>query len=219
MTMTEPGPANPIYGELARNWKWMLGLGILMIVLGVVGLAMANALTIVSVLYFGVLALIAGIAQLIDAFKYKGWKSVGGHVLVGALYVIAGVVMIALPVQSAWWLTLLIGASFIVSGVFRVIMAFQSGARTGAFIFLILSGIVSVALGVLIFSIVDLPSQEALASIESAGAWFSEWGWILGTFVAIELLLHGVTLAALALAAKKGGEAGAPPAGGTTVST
>ena len=78
---------DPVFGTLPFNWKWMLGLGILMAILGVVGLGLTYSLTIVSVLWFGILAVIGGVAQLVDAFKYAGWKSVAAHVLVGLLYV------------------------------------------------------------------------------------------------------------------------------------
>lgn len=195
---------DPTFGAMPLNWKWMLGLGIVMAVLGVIGLGMTYALTFISVLWFGVLAVIAGVVQVIDAFKYSGWKSVVWHVLLGLLYIVAGVVLIVMPVQSAWWLTLLIGAAFLVSGVLRIIMAFQMKA-TGAALWLGLSGLISLALGVMIYAIIDFPEAEQLATPETALAWFQEWGWIIGLFVAIELIVHGVSLIALSLAARERG--------------
>ena len=56
---------DPVFGDLTLNWKWLLGLGLFMAFLGVIGLGMTYWLTILSVLWFGVLALIGGIAQLI----------------------------------------------------------------------------------------------------------------------------------------------------------
>lgn len=219
MTMPDITGRDPIYGDLVTSWKWMLALGILMIVLGIIGVGMANTLTLVSVIWFGVLALIGGIAQLIDAFRCAGWKAVLGHVLLGLLYVAAGVIMIAMPVQSAWWLTLLIAIWLIVSGIMRAIMAFQSGSGTAAFLFLLVSGIISVILGVMIFGLVELPSNEAVATVETATAWYGEWGWVIGLFVALELLLQGVTMVMVALTARKAGEMLAPPSDGTTAAS
>jgi len=113
----------------------------------------------------------------------------------------ADVIMIALPVQSAWWLTLLLGATFVVTGVFRLIMAFQMKA-TGASIWVGLSGAVSILLGVLIYSIVDLPDPAAFSTAEGAATWFSAWGWVIGLFVALEFLMNGIALVMLALAAR-----------------
>lgn len=203
-TQNDPAAASaagPTLGNLPFNWKWMLALGILMAVLGIIGLGLTYGLTIISVLWFGVLAVVGGIAQLVDAFKYSGWKSVVAHVLVGLLYVGAGVVLIAAPVQSAWWLTLLLGAVFIVTGVLRIVMAFQM--KGAGAVWLGLSGLISIALGVLIYSVVQLPTEAALATPESAMAWFGEWGWVIGLFVAIELIVQGATLVALALTAKR----------------
>lgn len=211
-TNNEAVARDPIFGDLAMNWKWMMALGILMLVLGVIGLGMTYWLTILSVLWFGVLAVIGGVAQLIDAFKCSGWKSITSHVLLGLLYLAAGVVLILLPVQSAWWLTLLIGAAFIVAGVLRIVMAFQSRGGDSTWIWLVLSGLVSIALGVLIYIIVDLPTEAALADAEGALGWFQEWGWVIGLFVAVEFIVHGTALAALAFAARRrAGGTGAPP--------
>jgi uncharacterized membrane protein HdeD (DUF308 family) len=197
---------DPVFGNLTMNWKWMLALGLLMAVLGIIGLGLTYGLTIISVLWFGILAIVGGIAQLVDAFKYSGWKSVVAHVLLGLLYVGAGVVLIALPVQSAWWLTLLIGVFFVVTGVLRIVMAFQM--KGGSAIWMGISGLISIGLGVLIYTIVDFPSEAALATPEAALAWFGEWGWVIGLFVAIELIVHGSALVALALTARRrrGGE-------------
>lgn len=193
---------DPVFGDLVVNWKWMLGLGILMVVLGVIGLGMTYWLTVLSVLWFGVLAVIGGVAQLIEAFKCSGWKSIASHVLLGLLYLAAGVVLIAMPIQSAWWLTLLIGAALVVTGLLRIVMAFQMRAGGSAWIWLVLTGLVSIALGIIVYTIVDLPTEQALASAEGAAAWFQEWGWVIGLFVAIEFIVHGASLAALALAAR-----------------
>ncbi|MEM9221558.1 MAG: DUF308 domain-containing protein [Pseudomonadota bacterium] len=201
-----PMMRDPVFGELTTSWKWMLALGVLMAVLGLIGLGMTYWLTILSVIWFGVLALIGGVAQLIDAFKCSGWKAVAAHVLLGALYLAAGVVLIAMPVQSAWWLTLMIGALFIVTGVLRVIMAFQMKGGGAANPWLIVSGLISVILGVLIFSIVDFPADEAMATVEAAQGWFKEWGWVIGMFVAIEFVVHGAAIAALALVARSRAE-------------
>ncbi|MBJ3774474.1 HdeD family acid-resistance protein [Acuticoccus mangrovi] len=205
-TDADPNTPPSIYAGLTMSWKWMLALGILMAVLGVIGLGMTYGLTIISVLWFGVLAIIGGIAQIIDAFKHAGWKSFIWHLLLGILYLAAGIVLVVLPVQSAWWLTLFIGAMFVVNGILRIIMAFQM--QGGAAIVVGITGAISIFLGALIYSIVNLPSADTLATAETATAWFREWGWVIGLFVALEIIVHGVALIVLALAAKKVADSG-----------
>jgi uncharacterized membrane protein HdeD (DUF308 family) len=58
-----PSP-DPLFGELSRNWEWLLALGILSVILGTIGLGMAVLLTLVSVLYFGVVTIVVGGAQV-----------------------------------------------------------------------------------------------------------------------------------------------------------
>src|SRR5690606_30930264 len=60
-------------GGAGISWGWLLALGILMALLGVIGLGMTYWLTIVAVFWFGALAIVGGVAQLIDAFHHKGW--------------------------------------------------------------------------------------------------------------------------------------------------
>ncbi|MEM6846453.1 MAG: DUF308 domain-containing protein [Pseudomonadota bacterium] len=207
MSMIGGGQFDEQLKIVSANWKWMVGLGVLMLILGVVGLGMAGFLTIVTVIWFGVLAICAGIAQMIDGFRYPGWKPTVGHVLVGALYLAAGVLMVVLPVQSAWWLTLLLAATFVAVGVFRIVMAVQM-KQGGASVWLGLAGVISIALGLMVFYLVELPTDEAMATAESAATWFSQWGWVIGLFVAIDFIFNGVGLIGIGLGAKKIAEEG-----------
>ena len=44
-----------VFGELAKNWGWLLAFGIVFIILGTIGLGMTFALTLASVFLFGIL--------------------------------------------------------------------------------------------------------------------------------------------------------------------
>jgi uncharacterized membrane protein HdeD (DUF308 family) len=35
-----------VFGEIKKNWGWMLALGIVMVILGTIGLGMSTALTL-----------------------------------------------------------------------------------------------------------------------------------------------------------------------------
>jgi uncharacterized membrane protein HdeD (DUF308 family) len=62
------------FGDLKKNWGWLLALGILSVLLGTAGLGMTFGLTLASVQLFGILLLAGGVFQFFDAFKCKGWK-------------------------------------------------------------------------------------------------------------------------------------------------
>ena len=76
--------------DLQRNWGWLLGLGVLFVVLGFIGLGMTVGLTLVSILFMGALFIIAGLVQIVDVFKSHHWKGVVGHALIAVLYIIGG---------------------------------------------------------------------------------------------------------------------------------
>ena len=67
---------------------------------------MTFAFTLTSVLFFGVLLLVGGLFQLAQAFTCRGWKAVLWHVLIGLLYVAAGIDIIYNPVRASAILTL-----------------------------------------------------------------------------------------------------------------
>ena len=58
--------------EIGKKWGWILAIGILMIILGTIGIGATFALTLTTVTFFGILILIGGGFQLLDAFRYKG---------------------------------------------------------------------------------------------------------------------------------------------------
>jgi uncharacterized membrane protein HdeD (DUF308 family) len=175
------------FGNLRKNWGWLLAFGILAILLGILGLGMTFGLTLASIELFGILLIVGGAFQLFNAFKCKGWKSTVWHLLIALLYIAAGVIMVIDPVLASVTLTLVIAWILIAVGIMRSVMAFQMRPASGWY-WPLLSGIVSIALGVMI--IVQWPISGL---------------WVIGLFVAIELILHGWSYVFVALAARKAG--------------
>ena len=201
-----------ILGESGISWGWLLALGILMTLLGLLGLGMTYMLTVVAVFWCGVLAIVGGIAQILDAFHHKSWKGIVWHVIIGLIYIAAGLLMVTTPVASAFWLTLFLAISLIVVGVVRILMAFQIRGHGLVWVVVLLSGIISVALGVMIYGTVTPPGAEALATPAGQLAWVRSWGWVIGLFVAIELITEGIALISLAFAARSAPHTNAPEA-------
>ena len=173
-----------LFGEVKQYWGWMLALGILFIILGIIGLGMTFALTVVSILFFGIILIVGGVGQLVEAFRCSGWKGIVWHVLIGLLYIAAGIILIYNPLGGAVTLTLFIACVLVAVGVFRIIMAFQMKAH-GSWFWPFLSGIISIILGALIYA-----------------QWPVSGLWVIGLFIAIEMIIHGWTYVFVALAAK-----------------
>lgn len=175
-----------VFGDVKKNWGWLLALGVASLVLGTLGFYMTFALTLVSVLFFGILILGAGVLQLVHALTCKGWKSVLWHVLIALLYVAAGVDIILDPARASMVLTLLLAGILIAVGVLRIIMAIQHRSVAAGWFWPLLSGLVSILLGGMIIA------QWPISGL-----------WVIGLFVAIELVFSGWSTVFVALAARR----------------
>lgn len=182
------------FGDLKKNWGWLLAFGIVSVLLGTIGLGMTFGLTLASVQLFGILLVVGGVFQLFDAFKCKGWRSTVWHVLIALLYVAAGILMLVDPLLASATLTLAIAWILIAVGIMRGIMAFQLRPASGWY-WPLISGIVSVALGSMIIA-----------------EWPASGLWVIGLFVAIELILNGWSYVFVALAARRAGTLEEPAA-------
>jgi len=146
------------------------------------------------VLFIGVLMLIGGGVQFVDAFKCKGWKGMVWHVLMAILYVLAGIVVIADPILASAVITLILAGTITGAGIVRLIMALQHRDAKG-WGWALASGIISIILGIMIFA-----------------KWPVSGFWIIGLFVAIEMIVNGWSYVFLALAAKNAGRSGSTAA-------
>lgn len=170
----------PMY--LNRSWRFLLGLGILFVIFGCIGLGMVVGITIVSILFIGVLFIIAGFAQVVDVFKSKGWKGLVWHALVAFLYIIGGGLIIYDPILASTIITALIAWVLIVIGITRVILAITLRESTG-WGFLLVAGLAAIILGVLILM------QWPFSAL-----------WVIGLFISIELIMNGWSYIFLAFA-------------------
>jgi len=173
-----------VFGELKKHWAWMLSLGIVMVILGVIGLGMTVLFNEIVVMYFGFLLLFGSGVQLMQAFRAEAWKGRVWHVLIALVYIVGGIIAVTEPVIAGMTLALLIAWTLIVIGVLRLFMALQMRGAAG-WLWTLLGGVLSVALGVMIIN-----------------EWPQSGLWVIGLFVAIEILFAGWSQIMIALAAK-----------------
>ena len=176
---------DPMSVDLQRNWGWLLGLGILFVVLGFIGLGMTVGLTLVSIVFLGALFIIAGIAQIADVFKSHHWKGIVGHALIAVLYIMGGGLVIHDPILASAIITALIAWILIIIGITRLIMAIVLRHAAG-WGWLVFAGLTAIVLGVLILM-----------------QWPYSALWIIGMFIAIELIVNGWTYIFMAMGMRR----------------
>lgn len=171
-------------GELKKNWGWLLGLGILLIVLGSIAIGRAFLVTLASMVFFGWLLLIAGVAEAVYAFwRERSWSGFFLDLLTGVLYAVVGFVLVTNPLEMGLALTLVIAMFLMFGGVFRIAAAIS--VRYPHWGWVLLHGVIQTGLGVMIWQ-----------------KWPQSGLWVIGLFIGIEILLNGWTLVMLALAAR-----------------
>jgi uncharacterized membrane protein HdeD (DUF308 family) len=176
---------HPLFGELRRHWGWLMAVGILSVILGTIGLGMTWMLTLVSVVYFGVLMIVIGGVQILQTFKCAGWKSVVLHSLIGLLYLAAGIMIVSRPLLASLTLTLMLGFALLAVGVMRIVVGVHHRGTSG-WGGAVLGGIITLLLGLMILA-----------------RWPSSALWVIGLFLAIELIVNGWTQILVALAARR----------------
>ena len=173
-----------LFGATERQWGWLMALGILFVALGTVGLAMLLTVTLASILYLGVLLMIGGAVQTVQAFTFHGWRNIASHLLMGALYLFAAYVVVTNPVAMSVTLTLFLAAALVGLGIVRGVTAVMH-REYRQWGWLLFSGILTVLLGAMIMA------QWPISGL-----------WAIGLFVAIDMVFHGWSYIGLALAVK-----------------
>jgi uncharacterized membrane protein HdeD (DUF308 family) len=178
--------ADPEIAPLRAKWGWIVTLGAVYVIAGLIALGSVVVATVASVLVVGVAMIVAGIAEVINAFQLKSWGKFLLWALLGVLYIIAGFVTFENPLLAAALLTLVLGASLVASGIMRIILAFSMKRET-PWIWVALSGIVTLLLGSLILA-----------------HWPINSVYILGLFLGIDLIIAGASWIGIGLGLRRG---------------
>jgi len=127
-------------------------LGVLAIIVGIVALAWPNVTILALVILFAVYAFIDAGLQAMRAFSSATAGPVFGHLLLALIALAAGVIAIVWPGPTALVLVLVVGIWAFVGGIMEIAAAFGAGETAGTRALFVLSGLVSVAFGVVLFA-------------------------------------------------------------------
>ncbi len=168
-----------------KNAGWLVALGVLQIVIGVVVLAapLAGGLTVTLVI--GMAMIFGGIARLVAAFAADSF-GIGALAFVWGLIVAAtGFYIFTNPGVGLVTLTLVLSMMFFVSGITECVAAFQVKPERG-WGWMLTGGLVSVLLAFMIWR------QFPFSGI-----------WLVGTLLGVNLLMSGMTTVMIGSAARE----------------
>ena len=165
---------------MKNRFLWIF-MAILSIIGGVLALANPVFASGVATLLVAWIFLFVGVIQIVAGFRVEGTGAKIWSILLGALAIYLGITILGHPLQGMIALTTMIAILCLAGGVFKVILSFSLEDRR-FFWLVLLSGIASVALGVIIFA--NWPVSAVTA---------------LGILLGVQLLADGITSLAMAL--------------------
>ena len=92
--------------SIGEHWLWFLVLGVLLVIGGAAALAYPWISSVGAVLVLGAILIVGGIATIVGSFWAGKWSALLLQMLVGILYVMAGMAIRDAPVGSTAVLTM-----------------------------------------------------------------------------------------------------------------
>ena len=166
--------------EIVQYWGWFLAFGIALVALGIAAVARSVTVTVISMLYFGWLLLLACGIEVVQAIMVGHWAGFFHHLLAAILFGVTGLLLVTRPVVSAEVATVFMAMFFLVGGLFQLVDSFV--VKLPGWGWQALDGAVTFVLGLLVLA-----------------QWPVSGLWVIGLFIGIDLIFYGCAWIALAL--------------------
>ena len=173
------------FGGIRGKWGWFAALGAAFIILGTIAFLNVIVATVASVYTIGIMMIIAGAAQIAHGFGMRSWAHFLLWLAVGIVYAVAGILAFANPLLASVALTLVLAASLVASGVIRIWIGAAERSRQG-WGWVVAAGVITALTGLII-----------------ALGWPVNSLYVLGLFLAIDLIFQGWSLFAVAMALRR----------------
>jgi uncharacterized membrane protein HdeD (DUF308 family) len=177
--------AGPIVTGIKRASGWSIALGVLMIITGIIAMLAPWEFGIVIALIIGWMAIFNGVAQIIYGIRTQSGGRMVLEVILGLIYIIAGIYLLMHPVGGLLVLTIFLASFLIVYGIFALVLAFQMRPLQG-WGWVLFDAIVTILLGILIWA-----------------HWPVNAEWVVGTLFGISILVSGVTRLMVSMAVRR----------------
>ena len=190
--MTHPQDIATLRSEMSaavrEHWKAFLIEGILLVVLGLPAIILPPLASLAVTIFLGWMFLISGIAGLVLTFWARQMPGFWWSLISAILAVVAGIILLAQPVQGVYTLTLVLGVYFLAEGVATIMYALEHRRELSErWLWLLIAGIFDILISFMIIS--GLPGSAE---------------WAIGLLVGINLIFGGAALIGMALAARQG---------------
>ena len=171
--------------DLSKSRGWLIAGGILSIFVGFSAIGSPLVFSLVIAQFLGVVALVSGAIALSLAIFGKHTAHRVLEAVSGLIRIAAGVALLNCLATSVMLITLIFAVFLIIEGVSVSLTALAMRSTPG-WVWMLISGIASLILGVMVYN-----------------RWPSDSAAVLGFFFGISLLFNGSSLLALGLSARQ----------------
>jgi uncharacterized membrane protein HdeD (DUF308 family) len=168
----------------AKNAGWIMVLGIVTVVAGVLAMVSPLAAGLTVVVLIGIALVIGGVARIIGAFSAGSFGQGTLAFIGGMITFVAGLALTGRPGIGLTTLTLILGVYLVVDGISSAILAFKVRPEKG-WGSMLFSAVMGVLLGFLLLR-----------------EWPLSGTWAIGTLVGINLVFSGFSMISIGSAAR-----------------
>ena len=188
MTMAQASAAmrEAMRETVKRYSTWYLLEGVFLVIAGVLALVYPYVASVALVFLIGWILIISGVLQGIGLIGAKEVPHFWLQLISSVLAIVIGLLLLRNPNAGLLIMTVWLIVFFIVEGFSKIIFALNIRPVTG-WVFVLLSGVIGVLLGVYLWSSMPLSSE-----------------WVLGILLGIQLICEGAALAFLAWMVRSG---------------
>jgi uncharacterized membrane protein HdeD (DUF308 family) len=177
--------ATSVVGIAKQSLNWSIAFSILMILAGVLAIAMPPAAGLAVNLVVAWLLLFSGAMHLVFAWHMRTAGAALWEVLLGLVYGVTGIYLLAQPVAGLATLTLALAFYLFLEAVLEFTV-WSSLRRLPGAGWLLFDGVVTLILAVMIWR-----------------TWPASSEWVIGTLVGVSMLFSGVTRLMLSVSARQ----------------
>lgn len=172
--------------NIRKSLGWVIALSIVLIILGILAIFSPVLASAFFTSVMGWIAIISGVVMIVESFQSRPVRGFWLNLVLGILYVIAGIYILFNLGAAVLALTFAFGVLFVVEGIFTIIMAFTNRSGHDASWLVAVNGVVTLILGILVLN--RFPTSAL---------------WLIGLYVGISLLFSGISLLVAASSVKK----------------
>jgi len=172
-----------VSATVKAHWKAFLFEGIVLAVLGLAAMIVPPLASLAVTIFLGWMFLISGIAGLFVTYWARQMPGFWWSLFSAALAVLAGLILIARPMQGVLTLTIVVGAYFLAEGVATIMYALEHRRELSArWSWLLVAGLMDILIAFLIISGLPGSAEWAIGllvgiNLVIGGARWSAWRW------------------------------------------